>query len=224
MRCKPIIAALGLAAAFIAPASADEITDQLNTARKAYESGELRSAVQTLQFAVASIQEKINLSLLELLPEPLDGWNADEPQAQSGGMAAMIAGTNLSRRYYRDDGAEVDISITADSPLLSMMTMMLSNPMLMQTDPGTRVYTHGGQRGMIKHEKDSDVWEISLMVGGKIMIQVTGRGIKDQQDVEAYLEAIDLAAIEARLENGVLEVNLPKLAPAPPEALRIEIK
>ncbi len=191
-----MIAALGLAAAFIAPASADEVTDQLNAARKAYESGELRSAVQTLQFAVASIQEKINLSLLELLPEPLDGWNADEPQAQSGGMAAMIAGTNLSRRYYRDDGAEVDISITADSPLLSMMTMMLSNPMLMQTDPGTRVYTHGGQRGMIKHEKDSDVWEISLMVGGKIMIQVTGRGIKDQQDVEAYLEAIDLAAIE----------------------------
>ena len=196
MRCKPLIAALGLAAAFATPALADEITDQLNTARKAYESGELRSAVQTLQFAVASIQEKINLSLLELLPEPLEGWNADEPQAQSGGMAAMIAGTNLSRRYYRDDGAEVDISITADSPLLSMMTMMLSNPMLMQTDPGTRVYTHGGQRGMIKHEKDSDVWEISLMIGGKIMIQVTGRGIKDQQDVEAYLEAIDLAAIE----------------------------
>ena len=171
-----MIAALGLAAAFIAPASADEVTDQLNAARKAYESGELRSAVQTLQFAVASIQEKINLSLLELLPEPLDGWNADEPQAQSGGMAAMIAGTNLSRRYYRDDGAEVDISITADSPLLSMMTMMLSNPMLMQTDPGTRVYTHGGQRGMIKHEKDSDVWEISLMIGGKIMIQVTSGG------------------------------------------------
>ncbi len=191
-----MIAALGLTAALAAPALADEVTDQLNTARKAYESGELRSAVQTLQFAVASIQEKINLSLLELLPEPLEGWNADEPQAQSGGMAAMIAGTNLSRRYYRDDGAEVDISITADSPLLSMMTMMLSNPMLMQTDPGTRVYTHGGQRGMIKHEKDSDVWEISLMVGGKIMIQVTGRGIKDQQDVEAYLEAIDLAAIE----------------------------
>lgn len=191
-----MIAALGLTAALAAPALADEVTDQLNTARKAYESGELRSAVQTLQFAVASIQEKINLSLLELLPEPLEGWNADEPQAQSGGMAAMIAGTNLSRRYYRDDGAEVDISITADSPLLSMMTMMLSNPMLMQTDPGTRVYTHGGQRGMIKHEKDSDVWEISLMVGGKIMIQVTGRGIKDQQDAEAYLEAIDLAAIE----------------------------
>jgi len=195
-RIASTITVLGLAAALSAPAAADDVTDQLEAARKAYEAGELRSAVQTLQFAVASVQEKINLSLLELLPEPLEGWKADEPQAQSGGMAAMIAGINLSRHYYRDDGAEVDITITADSPLLGMMTMMLSNPMLMQTDPGTRIYTLGGHRGMIKHDKDSDAWEISLMVGGKTMVQVSGRGLKDKQAAEDYLKAIDLAKVE----------------------------
>jgi hypothetical protein len=195
-RFPSTISALGLAALLAAPAGADEVTDQLEEARKAYEGGELRSAVQTLQFAVASIQEKINLSLLELLPEPLEGWQAEEPQAQSAGMAAMITGTNLSRRYYRDDGADVDVSITGDSPLLPMMTMMLSNPMLMQTDPGTRVYTHAGNRGMIKHEKGSDEWEISLLVAGKIMVQVTGSGLANQQPVEEYLKAIDLAAVE----------------------------
>jgi len=195
-RTASTVTVLGLAAALSAPVGADDVTDQLEAARKAYETGELRSAVQTLQFAVASIQEKINLSLLELLPEPLDGWKADEPQAQSGGMAAMIAGINLSRHYYRDDGAEVDITITADSPLLGMMTMMLSNPMLMQTDPGTRVYTLGGHRGMVKHEKDSDAWEISLMVGGKTMVQVSGRGLKDKGAAENYLKAIDLAKVE----------------------------
>ena len=52
--------------------------------------------MQTLQFAVAGIQEKINLALLELLPAPLEGWNADEPQAQSAGMAAMFTGTKES--------------------------------------------------------------------------------------------------------------------------------
>jgi len=190
------ITALALASTLSAPAAADDITDQLDAARKAYEGGEFRSAVQTLQFAVAGIQEKINLSLLKMLPEPLEGWQADEAQAQSGGMAAMIAGTNLSRHYYRDDGADMDISITADSPLLGMMTMMLSNPMLMQTDAGTRIYTHAGHRGMIKHEKDSNEWEISLMVGGKIMVQVTGRGLQDKKPVEDYLKAIDLAAVE----------------------------
>ena len=199
-RHKPsILVALGLAAALSTGVRADEIGDQLEAGRKAYEQGELRGAVQALQFAVAGIQEKINLSLLDLLPAPLEGWRADEPQAQSAGMAAMLTGTNLSRHYYREDGADLDVSITADSPLLAMMTMVLSSPMLLQTDPSTRIYTHGGHRGMIKHEKDSHEWEISLMVGGKILVQVTGRGLEDQSAAEAYLKAIDIAAIEKAL-------------------------
>jgi hypothetical protein len=195
-RSNLLIAALGIGALVSSPVSADDITAQIDAGRQAYEQGELRNALQTLQFAVAGIQEKINLSLLDLLPAPLEGWDADEPQAQSSGMAAMIAGTNLSRRYYRNDGAELDISITADSPLLGMMSMMLSNPLLMQTDPATRIYTQDGHRGTIKHEKDSDEWEISLLVGRKIMVQVSGRGLKDKQAVEDYVKAIDFQALE----------------------------
>ena len=191
----PLIAAMAMALSFVAPAGADDTTDQLDTARTEYDSGNLREAVQTLQFAVAGIQEKINLDLLKLLPEPLDGWQADEPQAQSAGMAAMITGTNLTRRYFRDDGAEVEISVMADSPLMPMMSMMLSNPMMMQTNPDMRIYNHDGQRGMIQHEKNSDSWEISLLVANKILIKVDGRGLKDQEGVESYLQAIDMEAM-----------------------------
>ena len=194
-KSTPLIAAMALALSVAAPAGADDITDQLDTARTEYDSGDLRKAVQTLQFAVASIQEKINLDLLKLLPEPLDGWRADEPQAQSAGMAAMITGTSLTRRYFRDDGAEVEISIMADSPLMPMMTMMLSNPMMMQTNPNMRIYNHNGQRGMIQHEKNSDSWEISLLVANKILVKVDGSGLKDQESVEAYLNAIDMDAM-----------------------------
>jgi len=192
----PLAATLTLAATLCTPARADEITDQLDAARQSYDKGELRAAVQSLQYTIAGIQEKINASLLELLPEPLAGWTAEAPEAASAGMAAMIAGTTLTRHYQREDGAEVEISITGDSPFLSMMTMMLSNPMLMQADPSTRVYTHGGRRGMVKHEKDTEKWEISLMGNGNVLIQVTGTGMKDKADVEAYLKAIDLDAVE----------------------------
>jgi len=193
-RSIPLIAAVILS--FVAPAGADDITDQMDTARKEYESGELRKAVQTLQFAVASIQQKANLDLLKLLPEPLQGWQADEPQAQSAGMAAMIAGTNLTRRYFRDDGAQVEVGIMADSPLMPMMTMMLSSPMMMQTNPSTRIYNHNGQRGMIQHEKDSDSWEISLLVANKVLVKVEGSGLPGEESVVAYLEAIDLDAVQ----------------------------
>jgi hypothetical protein len=48
---------------------------------------------------------------------------------------------------------------------------------------------------MIEHEKDSDRWEISLLVANKILVKVNGSGLKDKTDAEAYLKAIDLDAV-----------------------------
>lgn len=187
-----LAAALGLAR----PVQADEVTDQLDAARKAYESGELRNAVDTLNFAIAKIQEQVTARLLQLLPEPLPGWQADGAQSESGGIAAMITGTNLSRRYYRPDGAEVQLSLMADSPLLPMLTMFLSSPFMMQADPATKPYSLKGQRGMLKHSPNSSEYEASLMVGNRILIQGKGSGLPDEKAVQQYLEALDLAAIQ----------------------------
>jgi hypothetical protein len=178
------------------PALADDVTDQLDAARKAYESGELRSAVDTLNFAIAKIQEQVTARLLQLLPGPLPGWQADAAQSESGGLAAMITGTNLSRRYYRPDGAEVHLSLMADSPLLPMLTMFLSSPFMMQADPGTKPYSLKGQRGMLKHSPDSNDYEASLMVGNRILVQGKGSGLTDEKAVQQYLEALDLDAIQ----------------------------
>ena len=87
-------------------------------------------------------------------------------------------------------------SFGAAYSIKNMMTMMLANPMMMQTNPGARIYNHDGQRGMIQHEKDSDSWEISLLVANKILVKVDGSGMKDQQATEAYLKAMDLAAVQ----------------------------
>lgn len=190
----PLIVAMILALAMPA-ASADEITAQLDRARAEYDSGALRKAVRSLQSAVAGIHEQINRDLVKLLPEPQECWQADEPQVRSTGMVTMLTGINLSRRYSRADGAEVEISITADSPLMSMMNMMLSNPMLIRMDPDTRLYTYAGQQGMIKHGEDSDKWEISLLVADKILVKVDGRGLRDKEDVVAYLAVLDFDAI-----------------------------
>jgi len=192
-RYTPLIVAIILAPAM--PAGADEITTQLDRARAEYDSGALRKAVRTLQSAVAGIHERINRDLLKLLPEPQEGWQADEPQVRSTGMVTMITGTNLSRRYSRADDAEMEISITADSPLMPMMSMMLSNPMLIRMNPDTKLYTYAGQHGMIKHDKDGDRWEISLLVADKILVKVDGRGVGDKAGVVAYLEVLDFDTI-----------------------------
>jgi hypothetical protein len=170
-------------------------------ARKAYDSGELRSAIQALNFATAGIQQRMNDQVLKLLPEPLTGWQADAAQAESGGIAAMVAGTILSRTYRRPDGAQVELRLMADSPMMAMMAMMMQSPMLMQSSRDTRVYTNRGHQGMIQHEAGSDEWEISLMVGPRIMVQVKGQGLADQKPVEEYLNALDLSAVQKALTN-----------------------
>jgi len=182
-------------------ARADEVTDQLDAARKAYDTGELRGAIQALSFATARIQEKINDQLLKLLPEPLPGWQAEAAQSEAGGIAAMVAGTIISRTYRREDGAEVELRLMADSPMMAMMTMMMQTPFLMQASKEMRVYTNRGYQGMIQHTDDSDVWEISLMVGNRVVVQAKGSQIQDQRPVDDYLNALDLAAVQRALAN-----------------------
>jgi hypothetical protein len=180
------------------PATADPITDQIDAGRRAYEAGDARVAIQALNFAVAQIEEQLKAVQLQLLPAALPGWTAEDAVSESGGLAAMIAGTNLSRSYRREeDGAALTISITADSPLLAMMNMMMSTPMLLQTDPGSSPYTFGGFRGTLK--KDDDGSEtIMLMVGSRILVQLEGSGV-DRQTLEAYLEAMNLSQLEKAL-------------------------
>ncbi|AGA89469.1 hypothetical protein Thimo_0628 [Thioflavicoccus mobilis 8321] len=194
---KRTCTALALAALLgSGPLFADEVHEQLDTARSAYDSGDLRGAVQALQFAVTKIQEQMTAKMWKLLPEPLAGWQADEPQSQSAGLLSAIAGTNLSRRYYDDAGAEIEINMVADSPMLGMMGMMFSSPYMMQATPNTAAFTHDGYRGIAEHAKGTSEWEMKLMVGTRVYVNLTGSGLSDDEPLKAYLDAMDLAAIE----------------------------
>lgn len=178
-------------------ARADEITDQIETARKAYDAGELKRAAQELQFAVAAIEQRIGDRYLKLLPAPLEGWTADEAQSQGGGFAGMFVGTSVTRRYYKTGGSEqIEISLLADSPLMPAMAMMLSNPMLIQADPESKPYRHKGYSGLLKHDPAADRWELTLLMGGRILLQAAGQGLRDRTSLDAYLDAMDLAEVE----------------------------
>ena len=191
----PLITTLALSLGQASTLSADEITDQFDSARSAYERGELQGSIQELQFIIAAIQERVNASLVKLLPEALAGWTAEEPEIASSGVATMIVGTQLSRKYHRPDDASLEIRFTANSPFMPMMTMMFSNPMLLQSEPNTRIFTHAGRRGIIKEDQAAKQLEISLMGEGNLLIQVEGTGIA-KADAEAYLKALDITAVE----------------------------
>ena len=182
-------------------ANADSITDQIDAARRAYENGEPRVAIQALEFAAEEIKSQITAQQLKVLPDPLPGWSAEDPESQTPSFAAMIAGTNLTRRYANaETGARVEISVTADSPLLGMLGMMIGSPMMMQAAGGnTRPFSFEGHRGTIEQDPDAGTTKVALMVGTRILIQLEGSQGADRQVLEAYLKAMDLKALEKAL-------------------------
>jgi hypothetical protein len=196
----PLILAIGLGLASQSGA-ADEITDQLDAAKQAYQAGELKRATETLKDTIDKIQAQVTAGLLTLFPAPLEGWSAEDAQAQSGGLASMITGTQISRRYKRADGAEVNLSLMADSPMMPMLTMAISMPFLMQSNEGMKAYTLKGERGMLEHAPDSQSYKATVMVGSRLLIQAEGSGLSDSAPLEQYLEALDLDAIQKALSD-----------------------
>ena len=187
-------AALLLSASTATPA--DDVTDQLDVAREAYEAGNLSQSVDELNYAIAQIQEQLNNSYVKLLPEPLAGWTAEAAAAQAGGMAILGGGTSMSRKYSNVSGGTVEIQVYANSPMIQGMSMMLSNPMLMQMDPSSKMYRYKGNKGVIKHAAGSSSYEISLLLKNTIMVQISGDGLADKAPVVDYLKAMDLDAIK----------------------------
>jgi hypothetical protein len=188
IRCAALVAAI----LPFQQLAADAITDQIDAAKRAYDAGDEQVAIQALEFAVRQIQDKLRSEQLSLLPAPLPGWSAEEPATDAGGIAAMFTGTNLTRGYRKDDGtATITVSITADSPVLSMLST------LMQANPASTPYTRGSYRGVLEEHAEGTS-RILLMVGTRIQVQVEGNGV-DRQTLEAYLDAVDLDALERAL-------------------------
>jgi hypothetical protein len=182
---------------------ADEILDQIESSLKAYAEKDYKLALDELKFAEVQLQEKVNQENKVLLPEPLEGWEAEDVKTTSMAMAG--GGTMMSRQYKRGK-EKLKIEIAANSPLMGMMTMMMKNPMLMSSDPNTKPYRYKRQKGMIEIKRNR--MDTRLMLAGQILVslELSGQN-KDElkangkKTIEQYLDKMDFAKIkEAFLE------------------------
>ncbi len=187
-----IIAALFIAA----PASADEIVEQLEAAIELYKEGNITEALEELDFATAQLRQKKGENMGDLFPEALPGWKAEEFESQAVGRAAFGGGITASRRYTKDGGGEAEIEVMSDSPMIQTMGMLLNNPALAGADKDTKLIRINRQKALLKTEQ-KDRAEVSFIVEGKVMVQVMVNGLDDAAEVaQAYAKKIDLKKLK----------------------------
>jgi hypothetical protein len=182
-------------------AQADAVLDQIDAARRAYEAGEPRVATEALNVAIAQIQQQQTVAQLQLFPDPLPGWSANDANAEATGFMASLTGKILSRTYRQNEtGAELVMTISANSPFLGFISGLMQTPLFMQSADGLGAYVHQGYRGLLEPQ-DNGATKLSLVIGNSILLQLEGREGADAETLEAYLKAMDLKALERAFAN-----------------------
>ena len=182
-----LIVSLGLG--ITAAARADDVTDQLNEALRAYEKKDLATASAALDVAQTLIRQMSADVWKTMLPEPLAGWNADEAESTSVGAAMLGGGTSVSRNY-RKDSDNVEITLVTDSPLLQGMGALFSGGMVTGSD--MKLLVIDGRKTTFTKSENS----YQTMVSNKALVKVTGSKGVDDATLRAYLTAIKFQQIE----------------------------
>lgn len=188
MISRSSIVVAGLAALLLTdPARADDVTDQINEALKAYAKHDLTTASAALDAAGNLIRQAKGDSWKAMLPEPLPGWTAADAESTVLG-AAMLGGATNVLRIYKKDSQSVEISFMTDSPMMQGLGALMSSG-LMTSDDNRLVVLDGRKTTYTKSDTS-----YTTMVG-KVLVSVKGTGA-DDADLRAYIKQIHFAELE----------------------------
>lgn len=185
-------------AAFVAVcpflARADDVTDSVDEAVKAYKSNDYAAAAQALDAAAQLVRQKRGDVFKTLLPDAPSGWKAEEASSASAGAAVFGGGVTAERHYTKGDSS-MTVKFITDSPIMQGVMMMLGNPMFANSDGG-KLERIKGQKAIVKNKDGSG--SVNVVVNGTLLVQIEGSQVTDA-DLRAFAEAVDYSKIASKL-------------------------
>ena len=179
-------------------AHADEVENEIKAGLSAYKKGQYTKAVSSLEFATQQIRQLKAQQIKTLFPSPLRGWSAEEAESAAAGrifMGGLISGS----KKYRKGASSIDINIAADSPMISLVAGILSNPMMlsMASELGgtSRITKVNGEKAIEEWDKNGNRGSIKLVVENKVLVTITGTNCR-KSDILDYANAIDYGKIK----------------------------
>lgn len=174
-------------------ALADDVTDQINEALKAYESKDLSTASTALELAQNLIRQSSADVWKTMLPEPLAGWAASTAESTSAGAAMFGGGISVTRKYTK--GADnVEISLITDSPMMQGLGALLSSGMITSND--MKLLVVDGRK--VTYTKSENSYQ--TMVAKKVLVKVEGSKGIDERTLRGYLAAVRFKQIESHIQ------------------------
>lgn len=166
----------------------DDVLNVVEEAVKQYKEGDFAEAASNLDYASQLVRQKKSEKMKELLPQPLEGWQALAANAQAVGAAIFGGGLTVSREYKKGSSI-ITVEIISDSPVLQSVMMMLNNPMFAGASGG-RLETINDQRAIVKYNPNSKEGDINIIFSGKFMVTIKGQDVQ-KEDLLSYAKKIE---------------------------------
>ncbi len=167
---------------------ADDIEDSIKEGLDFYKKGQYKESVDSLNYATQLIQQQLATKLEDFLPKPLSGWKIKKTTSQGVG-GAMFGGGAAAENYYTKGDSSMDVQIITNSPIISGVAMMMSNPMFATADGG-KLTKIKGQKGIINYDSQSQYGKLQILIDNRILVLLEGENIKESV-LRDYANAID---------------------------------
>lgn len=185
--CVSLVFALG------SMALADEVTDTIGKATSLYSGGKYSQALTELNYAISQIHNLMIEQYKQAFPEARPGFTAEDFSSQAAGAALLGGGITVSRNYNKANGGNVYVETVSDSPMLSFVTSLMTNPMFISGEK--QMITIGGEKA-IKEWSDADnSGELQIVIANRVLLTVRGSDVSFDE-VKAYAEAYNYTLLK----------------------------
>lgn len=178
------------------PKKTPTFPEAIEAAKKAAEAEKFGAAIAALQAAIKDLQKKQRAAILAALPKP-EGWQIEDAavdeQAEALGIG-MLGGGFSATRNYRKGSQSMTVEVTANSPLIQMLTMLFNNPTLIEADGGELV-KYGQHKAILKKSGDNGQ-ELQILMHETHLMKINSEGVA----ADDLLKVFDQACVD-RLEK-----------------------
>ncbi|MEE4311276.1 MAG: hypothetical protein V2J62_05355 [candidate division KSB1 bacterium] len=202
MCIKKVVTTIVFCLAFASQSiSQDLVTETMDQAKAFYIQGNMKEAVQGLEKALQLINDRLEEKLTSSLPEPLNGWRADDAFATTSNMG-HISGIKVKKRYYKKGGGpSVDIEIVTNSIKIGNIKRMFSSPsMLKRAGDNIKIATVADRKCVERFDPIDRYAELIFVPTSTLLITITGQDMKNTDTVSKYAD---------RLNWNELEIHFP---------------
>jgi hypothetical protein len=166
------LSVFALASAMLSPVMADDVLDSVKEGTALYQEGNYNGAIGSFNYVIQLLNQKAAEKMAEFMPVSGGGWERSEPETSSAG--GIFGGGITTSATYTKDGAEVKLSVAANSPLLQSIMMMMNNPMFLGDQKVDRV---GGQKAVVNYDASDRSGSINIVVAGAALVTAEGSSV-----------------------------------------------